>query len=543
MLHTLKSKFAIHLVVAALFCITLYCLGIYCRPIFPVDETRYLTVAWEMFSSGEYILPHLNSEAYDHKPPMLFWAINLLWSIFGVSQEVAMAAPFLFGFAFICATQRFAKHLRPDDKYFPALVTYILIGSLPFIIYSNMIMFDLLLGVFSVLALTAVWDYSKSGDKKHLYLFALFIGLGAITKGPVILLHTLFPIVFAKLWTQDINRKQWVSGFTLAILGGIMLALCWAIPAAIKGGPEFANKIFWGQTAGRMTNAFDHKQPFFWYLPFLPVVLLPWLFSPLLWRGLRTLKTSPHKNILRFIYIWVLPVFLCFCFISGKQVHYLLPLIPGFAIFVALVFRQISDDMRPRDAIIPFAVTGFLILTPLFMKLLLPYYDFTTDRPLLVDILRHVSLSIPIVLFAASAILTFILNRRHCLTSHVLAISVSCLMVMVCFQMESRDGLFKNYDLRPIAAIVQKNPDAPLAFARNYHGEWGFLARLNRPVLQLEPEDLPAWFEKNPYGMAFMRTGHPEELIPYDTIFSMPYKMDNTYNIVVKRGQAARFVK
>ena len=43
---------------------------------------------------------------------------------------------------------------------------------------------------------------------------------------------------------------------------GAALALCWAIPAAIEGGKEFADKIFWGQNAGRMVKAFDHQRPF-----------------------------------------------------------------------------------------------------------------------------------------------------------------------------------------------------------------------------------------------------------------------------------------
>ena len=30
------------------------------RPPLPVDETRYLGVAWEMYESGNYLVPHQN---------------------------------------------------------------------------------------------------------------------------------------------------------------------------------------------------------------------------------------------------------------------------------------------------------------------------------------------------------------------------------------------------------------------------------------------------------------------------------------------------
>lgn len=544
MIETFKAKASFPLFVAAFFCLALYGLGIYCRPLLPVDETRYLTVAWEMFSSGDWILPRLNTEAYDHKPPLLFWSINILWAIFGVSKEAAMAVPFIFAFAFIFFTHRLAGKLLPQDKSFPAVVTYVLIGCLPFIIYSNMIMFDLVLGVFAVMGITAIWDYKHTGQRKHIFFFTLAIGLGAVTKGPVILLHTLFPILLVKFWAEknSISRRKWASGFSLAILGGVILGLCWAIPAAIKGGPDFANKIFWGQTAGRVTNAFDHKEPILWYVEFLPLILAPWIFSPLLWRGLKTIRMSPYKPVFRFLAAWAIPPFICFCLISGKQIHYLLPLIPAFAIFTGLIFKQMENAFRPRDALFPFIFTGTLILLPFFLKLIAPEFSRVLESPLLIGILDKVSLSVPLALFTLSGLLVFALSKKNML-SHTLAIALSSLMLMACFQLESKNGLFKNYDLTPIAEIVMKNPEAPLAFARNYHGEWGFMARLHRPVKQLEPETLPEFFKAHPNGMAFMRTGHPEELLPYDVIFSMPYKMDNTYNIIVKRGQARHFSK
>ncbi len=52
---------------------------IFTMPLLPIDETRYLTVAWEMRQSGHWLLPTLNGEPYSHKPPLLIWLINLAW--------------------------------------------------------------------------------------------------------------------------------------------------------------------------------------------------------------------------------------------------------------------------------------------------------------------------------------------------------------------------------------------------------------------------------------------------------------------------------
>ena len=174
----MQNIYAKPALLAAFICLALMVAAQLARPLFPVDETRYLTVAWEMHQSGNYVLPSLNYEAYHHKPPVLFWLINLMWAIFGVSQGAAMVVPYLGAFAFLMATARLSTRLFPDNKNAPLLATALLAGSLPFVIYANLIMFDLLLGVFAVLGLTAVWDYMTTRSKKHLLILALCIGFG-----------------------------------------------------------------------------------------------------------------------------------------------------------------------------------------------------------------------------------------------------------------------------------------------------------------------------------------------------------------------------
>jgi len=58
-------------------------------PLMPIDETRYLSVAWEMWQHHTFLVPTLNGEAYSHKPPLLFWLIQLGWWLFGTSDWVA----------------------------------------------------------------------------------------------------------------------------------------------------------------------------------------------------------------------------------------------------------------------------------------------------------------------------------------------------------------------------------------------------------------------------------------------------------------------
>ena len=43
---------------------------IFTLPLLPIDETRYVTVAWEMRQSGHWLLPTLNGEPYDLDEPL-----------------------------------------------------------------------------------------------------------------------------------------------------------------------------------------------------------------------------------------------------------------------------------------------------------------------------------------------------------------------------------------------------------------------------------------------------------------------------------------
>ena len=59
----------------------------------PLDETRYASVAWEMWYRQDYLVPHLNGMPYHHKPPLLFWLYDVGWSLFGVDELWLLLMP------------------------------------------------------------------------------------------------------------------------------------------------------------------------------------------------------------------------------------------------------------------------------------------------------------------------------------------------------------------------------------------------------------------------------------------------------------------
>ena len=90
--------------------------ALFTRPLLPVDETRYASVAWEMWARGDFLVPYLNGEPYSHKPPLFFWLIHAGWWLFGVSEWVLRAVSPLLAIGTLLAATHLSRRLWPEDS-------------------------------------------------------------------------------------------------------------------------------------------------------------------------------------------------------------------------------------------------------------------------------------------------------------------------------------------------------------------------------------------------------------------------------------------
>lgn len=336
---------------AALFALwlLLVVVSLFSRTYIPIDETRYVTVAWNMWWRDDFLVPWLNGTAYSHKPPLLFWLMNAGWAVFGVNDWWPRLVPSFFALGSIFFTIRLARLLWPEDRQAFLLAPVILLGSALWTVFTTATMFDMLIAYFSLLGMLGIVIAWQGRTLKGWLLVGFAIGMGLLAKGPTIWLQIL-PVALLAPWWGNGNRKSWAgwyAGLLGALVFGALIVLLWAIPAGMRGGEEYRNAIFWGQTAERMVNSFAHKRPLWWYLPLLPVILFPWLFWLPVWHGLNRLRHGMHDAGIRLCLAWMLSVFLAFCLISGKQMHYLLPIFPTFALLVA---RTLPRDGENRQA-------------------------------------------------------------------------------------------------------------------------------------------------------------------------------------------------
>jgi len=487
------------------------------RPPLPLDETRYLSVAWEMFQRGDWLVPHLNGVPYSDKPPLLFWFILLGWRAFGVSLWwPRLLSPLLAVLAALLLGQ-LARRLDPENRELPGLAVLFLSGIL-WVTYSTLVLFDPLLTVCVLIALTGQVAALQGRSIAGWLAYGAGLGLGILAKGPVVLVYVLPVALLAPWWAGQsrVAPGRWYLGLLGGTAVGAAIGLSWALPAAARGGPEYQSAILWGQTAGRMVKAFAHRRPFWWYLPLLPLVVFPWSFWPPLWRALLALRRGPLTLPARFALAATVPGLVLLSLLSGKQVHYLIPLLPGFALLAAIAYARSRPLTRPWNVVLP---AGALVLGGMVLLFMLLTHRLWWGSAMWAGW--------PVLLLAGALGLAAARSEGR----QLLFLSISTPALLLWLHFAGRDLARGIYDLTPPARFLShaEQSGRPIAFVGRYSGQFHFLGRLRRPFDLIEPDAMATWARSHPGGLVVRL--ERREAVPANALRTWPYR-DGTIAIL-----------
>lgn len=496
-------------------------IGLISRSYFPTDETRYVTVAWNMWLSCDYLVPTLNGVAYSHKPPLLFWLINLGWKIFGVNDWWPRIVPSLFALASVFMTQRIASLLWPNQAQIQKNVTFILLSCGLWVVYSTALMFDMMIAFFTLLGLYGLLIAHQYQQLKGWLIYFVAIGGGSLAKGPTIFVQLLPSAILAFWWgnQKDLTLKNWYLPILCSVTLGVFIALLWAIPAGVRGGEAYQNAIFWGQTAHRLVNSFDHSRPFWWYLPLLPLLFFPWFFWGSFWRSLRNAKLTGIDLGVKFCLSWLTPVFVIFSMISGKQVHYILPLFPAVALLIARCIENTSSNTSLKLNILPISIAG-TILGGVFIAL--PFY--IKSHPNAAVWIQSIPLWLGCLIVLLSIFLYLIPKKSISQTTQQISIFSILLITSLMFVIFHSAGAA--YDVRPVSKKIKslENQHIPLAYIGGYAGVYNFLGRLNRSPDIISIGQTENWFKAHPNGRVIRYFETLEEINGPQSEFAQIYK-------------------
>lgn len=484
----------------------------------PLYSTRTLAVAWEMWNSGQFLVPHINGQPYSHKVPLLFWLIHAGWAVSGVSDIWPRVLQVGIGAGWLAASAALARRVLVLRPAAAATTPWLLVALGYAFLFGLQLMYETLLALCVVLALWAVHGRPRWG------WFAVALGAGLMTKGPVMLLHVAFPLLLGPWWSEyaRTDRRGWYLRAGVAIGAGLAILLAWALPAGMAGGEAYRNELFFLQTAGRVVDSFDHARPLHWYLPMLLVLLFPWVIWPRLWRAVFAQRPRLDDGS-RFLASWLLPTFGVFCLVSGKQVYYLLPLLPAAAMAVALVLARAVPEAtaaRRRWSAWPLALL-LIALALMLLALSIGLVDAQRGPRWLADIAGIGGWFAPGFILLGAVLLLWPHDRHE-----VERIATVALCAAVLAQVLFAQSLFRNFDLRPAAArIAQAQATGrPVANLGGYAGQFHFLGRLAQPIDDIHARDLPAWTQQHPHGMVVRYPARPDPRAPDRAEWIQPFR-------------------
>ena len=501
--------------------LALVLMGLYCRPLIPVDETRVVSVAWDMWQRGDFLVPHLNGLPYSHKPPLLQWCIHLLWSLFGVSEWSARLVAPLFALGNLVFTAKLSRQLWPDDETSPKMAPLLLLALPVWSLWTTLTLYDMLATFFTLLGLYGIIRAARGEIRLGSVLAALALAAGVLSKGPVIFVMVLPTALFAPWWLKpqaEVGWRCWYGYMLGAVLTAALLALVWAVPAGNAGGEEYRRLIFWGQTAGRISNSFAHQRPFWWYFAVLPIACLPWFAWPPLWRSAQGLALDSG---LRFCLVQSVSALAIFSLISGKQIHYLLPLFPVLALLASRTLTLARPCVMRKDQV-PF---GVLVVLLVLLFLLLPLFGVVLTTEEAAEIALKTPLPVKLLILGIGPALLALPPASG--VTGVRVVAVAMLGLMLGAHLIFRQAGWPYYSMQAFADRLSalEKQGAPIAYWGKYNGDFNFLGRLQQPLVEIEEkEKLLEWINGHDQGYVVL-IRHPDPALSADgAVFAQFYR-------------------
>jgi dolichol-phosphate mannosyltransferase len=261
------------------------------QPLLEPDEGRQAEIPREMLARCDFVTPRIQGLPYYEKPPLQYWLTAGVYSLFGVRPWVARLVPAGAAWLTILLTFGWAARVLGARQAF--LGGLILSLSLQFAFLGRTVILDSLLTLCVVTSWFAAHQAIAGASFRWRWwvISAVACGLGILAKGPVALI-LLIPPVFAYQLLMTITvaagsglnisaRASWYAwvaylGMTLLVTAPWYLLMVWSDRAYLV-------HFFWKANVVRFVNAYDHEQPWWFYVPVVFLGTFPW---SLLWPAL-----------------------------------------------------------------------------------------------------------------------------------------------------------------------------------------------------------------------------------------------------------------
>lgn len=369
-------------------------------PLMDVDETRYVSMARDMFHCKDFLTLYLNGEFFFEKPPLYFWGECLSFAIFGKVTEFTARFPVAL-YGTLSTLLLYFTGKKIVSRRFGVISALILATTLEFVILAKFAILDIVVTTcvgFSVM-FGFLTQFVQDKNKKYIWwLFYIFSGLAVMAKGIpgfVVPFAVMFFVTIANKTFKQVFKPQYIlPGFLLFFL----IVLPWHLIMFKIHDPLFFHEYIIKHHIERFLNSneINREQPFYFYILTVLWGLVPWIFSAIA-VGITKLKSikkfnvtelsNPQKYLL-FNAIAFVVTMLFFSSSSTKLITYILPVYFFTACILGFVWEDYMFNKKYEKPIniTVYILGGICILAGIltcFAKFILPaqtYSDLLTIK-------------------------------------------------------------------------------------------------------------------------------------------------------------------
>lgn len=318
------------------------------RDFWAPDEPDFAEQTREMLERRDLLIPYQNGVAYSEKPPLFYWAIASTTFLSGgdIHPAATRLPSALAAGAMVFAAAWLAGRSGSRSE---ALLAGAATATAPIVWWQGQFLqTDALFAALVVWGYVAEWGVwtDPARAKKWRTALYLLIAAGILAKGPLTLV-LLGLVVLVECARARSVRPLLDLAPARGALVVVLLVVPWYVAASLHGGREYAFDLVVNQNWNRFWHAFDHLQPWWFYLESIWGDFSPWTLPALavpfvvakagLFRERPELRLSAAVFSTAFVFLSIS---------QAKQGKYLLMAYPFLAVLLAAGAGAADRDAR-----------------------------------------------------------------------------------------------------------------------------------------------------------------------------------------------------
>lgn len=264
-------------------CYFLYFFRMGSYPLIDVDETRYVSMARDMFNTKDYLTLYLNGEFFFEKPPLYFWLEALSFNFFNNVNEFTARFPVALTATFgVLMTYLFGRKIV--SRKYGLISALILATSFEYVMLAKIAILDMLLTV--CIASSVICGFYTIFCRKELkkyfwWLAYIFAGFGVLAKGVPGMILPMTSIGAAYIVARRFKEIFKPEYFIPGILMFSLVTIPWHLVMFKMYDPVFFNEYIMKHHLSRFLDSKDlgRKEPWYFLILIFTGCFMPWITS------------------------------------------------------------------------------------------------------------------------------------------------------------------------------------------------------------------------------------------------------------------------